>query len=238
MTDIRGYLANILPWKNRYQITATEGSCLPDDLSLAGYRALSGVCLSYWVAQTPSDEAEAVAQKQFDKASNMTERLNAIRALLLIGTPKRDYVLAELAKQFAQEPLVLDKWFSLQATMHRHSGDPPVLERVKKLCAHPAFSIKNPNRVRALIGSFCHNNLPEFHANDGSGYHFWVEQIIRIDAVNPHGAARLARSMDIWPRLTADRRFLAHEAIKEVAQQNISRDLREVLDKLLGANIY
>ena len=143
----------------------------------AGRRALKNTVLAWWV-ETQAPQAIAAAARQFELADNMTDRVGALHALLRTAAPQREAALARFAQMFADEPLVLDKWFAMQATMHRHAGDPPVLERVRTLLGHPAFSARNPNRVRALVGSFCNGNLAEFHAADGSGYAFWGEQVL------------------------------------------------------------
>ena len=166
----------------------------------------------------------------------MTDRVGALHALLRTGAPEREAALARFAQMFAGEPLVLDKWFSMQATMHRHPGDAPVIERVRGLLAHPAFSVRNPNRVRALVGSFCNGNLAEFHAGDGSGYAFWREQVLAIDAINPQVAARLARALDRWRKFTPERQAAMRAALGQVAaHERLSADVREIVDKALAA---
>jgi aminopeptidase N len=122
----------------------------------------------------------------------------------------------------------------LQATLHRQPGEAPVLERVRALMQHPAFSIRNPNKVRALITSFCTGNLAEFHAPDGSGYDFWVEQVLALDGINPQVAARLARALDRWQQFEPGRRGRMHQALQAVDQHARSPDVREVIGKALA----
>lgn len=201
----------------------------------AGRRALKNTVLSWWV-ETQAPEAIAAAAAQFGHADNMTDRAGALHALLRTAAPEREAALASFGLDFADEPLVLDKWFAMQATMHRHPGDPPVLGRVRALLGHPAFSIRNPNRVRALVGSFCNGNLAEFHAADGSGYAFWREQVLAIDAINPQVAARLARALDRWRKFTPERQLAMRAALEEVAaHEPLSADLREIVGKALGS---
>ncbi len=201
----------------------------------AGRRALRNTALAWWV-ETRAPEAVATAVAQFERADNMTDRAGALQALLRIPGPQREAALAGFAREFAGEPLVLDKWFSMQATMHRHAGEPPVLDRVRALLGHPAFSVRNPNRVRALIGSFCNGNLAEFHAADGSGYAFWREQVLAIDALNPQVAARLARALDRWRKFTPDRQAAMHAALEQVAAHGpLSADVREIVGKALAS---
>ncbi len=201
----------------------------------AGRRALKNTVLAWWV-ETQAPEAIAAAAAQFERADNMTDRAGALHALLRTAAPEREAALASFGRDFADEPLVLDKWFAMQATMHRHAGDPPVLGRVRALLGHPAFSIRNPNRVRALVGSFCNGNLAEFHAADGSGYAFWREQVLAIDAINPQVAARLARALDRWRKFTPERQVSMRAALEEVAaHEPLSADLREIVGKALGS---
>jgi aminopeptidase N len=118
--------------------------------------------------------------------------------------------------------------------MHRQSGDAPVLERVRGLAGHPAFSLRNPNRARALLAGFCSGNLAEFHAADGSGYAFWVEQVLALDAINPQVAARLARALDRWRRFDPPRQARMRDALEQVAQRARSADVTEVVGKALA----
>jgi aminopeptidase N len=196
---------------------------------------LKNTVLAWWV-ETQSPAAVAAAEAQFARADNMTDRAGALHALLRTPAPQREAALARFAKDFAAEPLVLDKWFSMQATMHRHAGDPPVLSRVRALLGHPAFSVRNPNRVRALVGSFCNGNLAEFHAADGSGYAFWREQVLAIDAINPQVAARLARALDRWRKFTPERQAAMRAALEQVAaHEPLSADVREIVGKALAS---
>jgi aminopeptidase N len=166
----------------------------------------------------------------------MTDRLAAMQALANSPAPQREAALAEFAREFAQEPLAMDKWFMLQATMHRQPNDEAVLSRVRRLLAHPAFTERNPNKVRALVGSFCNGNLAEFHAADGSGYRFWVEQIGRLDPLNPQVAARVARAVDRWRKFTPERQSAMRAALEEVAAlPGLSGDVREIVGKALAA---
>ncbi|HWS74979.1 MAG TPA: aminopeptidase N C-terminal domain-containing protein, partial [Quisquiliibacterium sp.] len=204
------------------------------DRAAAARRALKNVALGYW-AYAGSAEACEAAQRQFDTADNMTDRQAALQALVAGAAPSRDAVLAGFASEFGDEPLVMDKWLMIQATMHRAPGDPPVLERVRALMSHPAFSIRNPNRVRSLVGSFCSGNLAEFHAPDGSGHRFWAEQVAALDALNPQVAARIARALDRWRKFTPDRQASMRSALEALAaREDLSGDVREIVGKALA----
>jgi aminopeptidase N len=169
----------------------------------------------------------------------MTDRSAALSALLTAGasgsvdTTVADAALGDFYQRFEKEPLVIDKWFALQATQR---GGPKrnVLEIVRKLMQHPAFTLKNPNRARSLIFSFCGANPAQFHAADGSGYAFWAEQVTALDAMNPQVAARLARTLEQWRRYTPALREKAHAALEQVASKVKSRDVREIVEKALG----
>src|SRR5690606_29262842 len=129
------------------------------------------------------------------------------------------------------EALVLDKWLSVQAT----SRLPHTLAEVRRLMLHPAFDPKNPNKVRALISSFCHGNQVRFHAADGAGYAFCAEQVIALDALNPQVAARLARAFDRWRKFDAGRQAHARAALERIrATPNLSRDTLEVVTRALA----
>ncbi len=220
-------------WGPGYASCSDAGPWSPEPAA-TGRRALKNTLLAWWV-ETQAPEAIAAAAAQFERADNMTDRAGALHALLRTAAPQREAALTRFARDFADEPLVLDKWFSMQATMHRHAGDPPVLGRVRALLGHPAFSARNPNRVRALVGSFCNGNLAEFHAEDGSGYAFWREQVLAIDAINPQVAARLARALDRWRKFTPGRQVAMRAALEVVAAHDpLSADVREIVDKALA----
>jgi len=221
-------------WRALWRDLAAAGPYAPDPAS-AGRRALRNVALAYWVRSGDPDAWEAAAA-QFAGADNMTDRQAALQALCSSPAPQRDVALAAFAGEFADEPLAMDKWFTMQATMHRQPQDPPVLERVRALTGHPAFSLRNPNKVRALVTSFCSGNLAEFHAADGSGYRFWAEQVEALDPLNPQVAARLARALDRWRKFTPDRQALMREALERVAAHpSLSADVREIVGKALAA---
>jgi aminopeptidase N len=204
------------------------------DLASAGRRALKNAALGWWVEAGAGAAAEAAAA-QCANADNMTDRSAALAALVRVGGARRDQSLAAFEREFADEPLVLDKWFSMQATAVRCPGEPPVLEQVKRLMNHPAFSLRNPNKVRSLITAFCTGNLAEFHQTDGTGYAFWADQVIALDALNPQLAARLARALDRWPRYGPERASGMREALSRVARHpGLSPDVAEIVGKALA----
>ena len=203
------------------------------DAASAARRGLRNTALALLV-ESGVEGADALAADQLADADNMTDRLGALAALVQSRSPRREPALASFAAEFAGEPLVMDKWFALQASMHRQPGDPPVLERVRALMSHPSFSLRNPNKVRALVTAFCGGNLAEFHRADGSGHAFWTEQVLALDALNPQVAARLSRAMDRWRKFDAARQASMLAALQAVARQARSADVLEVVGKAMA----
>src|SRR5690606_7886614 len=136
---------------------STAGAAWSPEPAAAGRRALANLALGYWVDAGDPAALEA-ARERSAQADNMTDRSAALGILVNSSSPHREGALAAFEARFGDDPLVMDKWFTLQATMHRQPGDEPVLERVLELTSHPSFSIRNPNKVRALVGAFCNGN--------------------------------------------------------------------------------
>ena len=213
----------------QYHANQTPGEYSPDALS-AGKRALKNLALSYLLI-APGAQELALAQQQFDSAGNMTDRAAALGALIHSGsTAHAQAALASFYSDFENEALVVDKWFAMQAAAP--STD---VQAVRQLMTHPAFTLKNPNRARSLIFNFTNGNPSQFHAADGSGYAFWAEQVIALDALNPQVAARLARSMDRWRRYVPALQSHMRTALEQVAgQASLSNDVMEVVSKALA----
>jgi aminopeptidase N len=218
--------------RSAFDAMRASGAYSPDPVA-TGQRSLRNATLGLLTASGVPG-ADELARWQFEQADNMTDRLAAVNALAHSSSRLRDVVLNDFGAEFAQEPLVMDKWFALQATLHRQADDGPVIDRVHTLMHHPAFSMRNPNKVRALIASFCSGNLAEFHAADGSGYRFWTEQVLALDASNPQMAARLSRALDRWRKFDAPRQSAMRAALENVAQHARSPDVLEVVGKALS----
>ena len=196
----------------------------------AGRRALRNVCLGY-LMELETAEVRQQALAQFELADNMTDQSAALTALAQCDCPERRTALAAFEARFRDEPLVLDKWFAIQAGARL----PGTLREVRALLDHPAFEISNPNKVRALIGTFCHANHAGFHAGDGSGYAFAAEQIVTLDPLNPQVAARLARAFDRWRQFDAGRQTHARRALERIlATPGLSRDTTEIVTRALA----
>jgi aminopeptidase N len=213
---------------DQYQANQTPGEYSPDAASI-GKRSLKNLCLSYLCA-APDAESLALAERQFDEATNMTDRIAALGALVHARAPVAPDALQRFYDEFQGEALVVDKWFMMQATSS--STD---VAAVRALMKHPAFTLRNPNRARSLVAAFCTGNPVQFHAPDGSGYAFWAEQVIALDALNPQVASRLSRAMDRWRRYAPALQEHMRKALQQVAgQAKLSNDVREVVSKALA----
>ncbi|UDG82082.1 aminopeptidase N [Candidatus Vallotia cooleyia] len=226
-------------WLAAYSVCGTPGTYDLNSIDV-GKRALKNLALQYLTELNNPTEVLTLAQAQFDKANNMTDRVAALAALLAlcsrIPTQAQDLAKAALDTfyhYYEGNALVIDKWFALLAKQHSSTGQ-RTLDVVRKLIQHPAFNLKNPNRVRSLIFGFCLANPNQFHLPDGSGYAFWVEQVIMLDSINPQIAARLTRLLEHWRKFVPALRTLMRAALEEVANNANSKDVREILDKALA----
>ena len=222
-------------WEWIWEQHHDTGAYRPDAVS-SGRRALAGMALSMLclAARRTGDTVwPGRAYQRFKDAGNMTDRFNALGALVASGQPLAAQALARFHAMFKDEALVLDKWFALQAGTPDRGGD--VLPAVKQLMKHPDFSLKNPNRARSLIFSYCSANPGAFHRPDAAGYVFWADRVLELDALNPQVAARLARALDRWSKLAEPYRTAAREAIARVAAKpDLSNDVREVVSRALA----
>jgi aminopeptidase N len=198
------------------------------DAASAGRRALKNACLDL-IAATGSRSGIERAFRQFVEADNMTDRFAALATLSTHDVAEREQAFDEFQKLFGENPLVMDKWFALQAQI----PEPATLDRVRKLMLHPAFSIANPNRVRALIGAFAAGNPSQFNRKDGEGYAFLADFALKLDAKNPQVAARLFSSFKSWRALEPVRRAAAEAELKRVAGTNLSTDSRDIVGRAL-----
>jgi aminopeptidase N len=200
------------------------------DADDAGRRALKNACLDLLTA---SGEASAIARAahQYKNADNMTDRMAALQALSHCAVPERAEAFDDFYARYCDDPLIVDKWLALQATI----PEPATLDRVKALTSHPAFSMANPNRVRALIGSFAMANQTQSNRADGAGYAFIVETVLALDPRNPQVAARLLSALKSWRVLEPHRRSLAEAALRRVAgAPSLSRDVSDIVSRALA----
>ncbi len=217
-------------WQLAFDSNQTAGAYSPDAAS-SGKRGLANMALTYLCL---ADKAMASkAYQRFNDASNMTDRLGALVALVGAKHELAAEALGRFHALFATDDLVIDKWFALQAGQSDVGGD--VLPLVKQLMKHPDFKASNPNRFRSLVFSYCSANPAAFHRLDAAGYVFWGEQVLALDSTNPQVAARLARALERWKKLAEPYKSAARTAIERVAAKgNLSRDVREVVTRALA----
>ncbi|MEI7784628.1 MAG: aminopeptidase N [Betaproteobacteria bacterium] len=222
-------------WEQAWQAHSDTGAYQPDARS-SGRRALAGMALVHLcLADVAEREVRwpTLALERFEAAGNMTDRFNALSALVTSGHPLAEQALQRFHALFKQEDLVIDKWFSLQAGAPDHGGH--VLPIVRQLIKHPDYNLRNPNRARSVVSTFCQGNPGAFHRLDAAGYVFWGERVLELDAFNPQVAARLARALDRWKKLAEPYRSAAREAIARVAAKpELSKDVREVVSRALA----
>jgi aminopeptidase N len=198
----------------------------PED---AASRKLKNSALSYLMS-LPDPDMRSLGVSQFEAADNMTDSITALACLNDIEGPEREKALGDFYLRWKDDHLVLDKWFALRAS----SSLPGTLSDVQDLMDHPAFSIRNPNKVRALIGAFCAGNQLRFHAADGGGYEFLADQVMVLDELNPQVAARLLAPLGQWRRFDSDRQGLIQDQLGRVlAKLGLSRDVYEIASKSL-----
>jgi aminopeptidase N len=211
-----------------YRKFAQTGDYDPGAAS-AGARSLRNACLRFLTA-ADDEGAATLADAHYRGASNMTDMIAALGALSRMNSAKRDAAFAHFYDRFRQNPLVLDKWLALQAS----SPLPGTVAGVRALTKHPAFDMKNPNRVRALVGAFSGNHL-RFHGADGAGYALVAETIRTLDAINPQVAARMSGAFENWRRYDSGRQALMRAELEAIAKMpGLSSNLFEVAGKMLG----
>lgn len=211
-------------------IGATLSSLSPkatDGVSM-GKRSLKNLCLSY-LAVLESEDVLRQAHKQATTSTNMTDQVSALASLADTSSPLRDKALAVFEKKWKKHPTIMDKWLMVQAAAKRKG----VLKDVQRLMKHPAFTMKNPNRISALIGVFA-GNVFGFHVKDGSGYRFVADMVMKIDPINPHSAAALCKQFARWRDYDKGRQVLMVKELKRIkACKNLSANSSEVVAKSL-----
>ena len=195
-----------------------------------GPRSLSNLCLRY-LATLEDDDAHELARRQYEATDNMTDAIAALGGLRDSHAPIRHELYAHFEARWRDEPIVLDKWFALQARSLRDD----TLATVRSLIAHPRFNARNPNRVRSLVGSFALGNFARFNALDGSGYSFVVEQVRALDVMNPQLASTIAGAFSLWKRYAEPRRTLMRQSLERIARvEGLSPDVSEIVTRTLG----
>jgi aminopeptidase N len=228
----RGALARALaePLRAAYRDLGDPGPYRIDARSI-GRRALRNVSLAY-LAAGDQKEGARLAKAQFDQGANMTDVLAALAALVDIDCPERVAALDAFYRRWQDDALVIDKWFALQA----RSSLPGTITTVRDLTRHPAFTRANPNRLRALVGTFSQANPLHFHAASGDGYNFLADEVLAIDKANPTTAARIVQPLGQWRRYDAARQGLMRAALDRIlAAPGLSPNTYEMVAKSLAA---
>ena len=221
-------------WDWAFETHQVVGAYSADPVS-SGRRALANLALAM-LCLDASARADAVwpgrAYQRFKDAVHMTDAQGALAALIGAHSELAAPALERFYERYRDHPLVIDKWFSFQATAPERNGQ--VFERVKALLRHPDFTLSNPNRIRSLVGAFCMSNPAAFHRADAGGYNFWADRVLELDGPNPQMAARIARVMDRWTKLAEPYRAGARDAINRVAARpDLSSDVREIVTRAL-----
>jgi aminopeptidase N len=217
------------PFLETYRRLTDPGPYRTDGPSI-GRRALRNVCLAYLGAGDPPAGAR-LAKAQFDAQANMTDVLAALSVLTDIDCPERAEALDAFYRRWEADPLVIDKWFALQA----RSSLPGTIEAVRALTEHPAFTRANPNRLRALVGTFAQANPLHFHARSGEGYAFLADEVLALDKANPTTAARLVQPLGQWRRYDAARQGLIRAQLDRIlATPGLSPNTYEMVSKSLA----
>lgn len=195
----------------------------------SGRRELQALALANWV-RTGDEDALQYAEAMYRAAQNHTDRMNALRAVLLsTDDGRKSSLIAHFYRHWQNDTQMLETWFAVQ------SGSPTVtVDQLRELMKHDAFDIKNPNKVRSIVGAFA-MNFEAFHDNEGKGYEFVAEQIVRLNTINPQIAARFVKTLENWRIFHVDRADLIKQALRQIlATANLSSDVKEVAKKALG----
>ena len=213
----------------RYQALEDTEPFRPDATS-AGRRALRNRCLSLLAARQDPLAAK-LAQTQLSSATNMTDELAALVTLTRLGGQRVETTMEDFYTKWEKNPLVLDKWFSVQA-MRPHTGG---VDRLMQLIETPRYEPNNPNRVRALVGGFAMGNTSLFHKIDGSGYEFFTDQVLDMDSRNPQIAARLLGAFEVWKKLDTGRQALIRHQLDRIISAKPSKNVLEIAQKTRGS---
>ena len=199
------------------------------DSGAIGRRRLKNACLNY-LAMLDDSASHECAEQQFNSAQNMTDKMAALGVIVNSNHPARQQCLDSFYRQWHEDALVVDKWFTIQATCILENA----FTGIQELMQHSAFDLKNPNRIRSLIGAFSQGNPLHFHGEKGQGYEFLADQIIVLNKINPQIAARLAGALTQWRRYDQNRQKLMTAQLERIINSpDICKDLYEVVSKSL-----
>ena len=208
-----------------YQSLIDDGSVSADAVAV---RALKGLCLHYLAKVDELDNNQLLVSAA--NSHNMTNALAALSAVVKADSPLAIELLSQFDSQWRHDVLVMDKWFALQAMQ----GGENAIDNIKKLYEHPCFDFSNPNRVRALVGSFSHFNTAQFHSKNGAGYQLLGDLLVKLNAINPQNASRMLTPFMSWRRYDEVRSAAMKAQLQRLAElDNLSDDLFEKVDKAL-----
>ena len=195
-----------------------------------GRRRLKNTCLNYLI-KLETQEVYQLSEKLFYSAGNMTDQMAALSVIVNSQHPTKARSLDSFYHQWRREALVIDKWFALQAS----SSMPNAFTTVQALLHHPAFDLKTPNRVRALVGAFSQANAVHFHAKNGEGYRFLADQVLALNVLNPQIASRMVTGLAQWRRYDTERQKLMKQQLQRIVDtEHLSRDVYEIASKSLA----
>lgn len=221
-------------WQATYQQLHDPHKPYRYEVNEVGQRQLKNLCLHYLMLLPDAVIHEKLGMQQFKDAlhTNMTDSIGALRCLVNIKGPLREQALREFYDAWHKQPLIVDKWLTMQAVSKLEDA----LPQVEKLLYHPAFDIKNPNKVYSLIGAFAQQNLHRFHNENGAGYKFLSHRVLQLDQFNPIVAARMVKPLTEWRRYDKKRQYLMKEQLEAIMQQKkLSKDVCELVSKSLIA---
>ncbi|MGB6319721.1 MAG: aminopeptidase N [Litorimonas sp.] len=211
-----------------YRARIDTGPFSPD-AEAAGRRAFKGRCLALLAARF-DPMAAPLASNQLDQATNMTDELGALVVLSRLGGQRVEQSMEGFFARWKDKPLVLDKWFSVQAMRHHADG----IHAITRLAETPTYERNNPNRVRALVGGFAMGNAKLFHKLDGSGYRFFADQVLDMDDRNPSVAARLLGAFEIWRKLDSRRQAMIRSELDRIIDAGPSKNVLEIAERIRG----
>jgi aminopeptidase N len=228
---LRRHLAEQLAGEFRsLMATMQERGLYTVDAAAIGRRSLKNLCLAY-LTLCGDHSVDRDCFDRFADADNMSDRMAALTCLVHNRLPQWQEALAAFYHRFEHDPLVVDKWFALQAT----APGPETLVQVERLMQHLAFTVRNPNRVRALIGAFAHGNPACYHDAAGRGYVFLADRVLELDPLNPQVAARMVTALARWRRFDSSRQQLMRAQLERIrGQAGLSNDVGEIVSKSLG----
>ena len=212
-----------------YEASSDNGAFSYEHAAMAR-RALKNLALRYLSMLEGDAEVEALVRRQYEAQQNMTDVSAALSCCVHAEMPSAGELLADFEQRWKEQPLVMDKWFSIQAT----SRQADLVPHIRALMQHPGFTLRNPNRVRALIGAFVSGNPVRFHTPDGAGYRLLADVVLELDGTNPQIASRLVRTMSRWRKYDDNRSRLMRTQLQRIRETDgLSKDVLEIVSKSL-----